>query len=658
MCGISGILIKHCTAIGDDIVQLNNHLKHRGPDDEGYVLINKQNAQPFAGSDTPTETLNNPNFYCPKEHISNSNESHFLALGHRRLSIIDISANGHQPMCSRKKQFWITFNGEIYNFIELRSELQSFGHQFYTESDTEVVLKSYEQWGNDCVLHFNGMWSFVIYDVQKNILFGSRDRLGVKPLYYFLNSNSFIFASEEKALHRSRWVKTGLNDRAVFDYLALSHAEPESEGFFQSVFAVKQGHSFIFDIQNFNYTELQYYTPFQNKSDSRISYDESVKQLHKLLVNAINIRTRSDVEVGSCLSGGIDSSIIVMLLDRFFKEGKDSYFPKVFTAVYPNSKIDEEQWARKVVDATSVRWFKTGPTGTDLISDLNDLIYAAGSPISSTSTYSQYRVMKLASEQGAKVLLDGQGADELFAGYDIFYPVFYNELLTRFKLILLIKELKQSGKFWLQLKKWVYTDIQMLLKRLPSPLSKKLYEVAITELQYLKPEFKREFLYRFGLLNFPFGSNLNNTLKNYAFGEKLQVMLRLEDRMSMHFSVESRTPFADDTALLDFAMNLPATFKIRNGVRKQILRDSVRNILPATILQRTDKIGFQTPEFEWLKSLESEIPNLIETNINPFVDTELLRKNLNSIIGNPTSHESSRLLRFVFFSQWKKVYNM
>lgn len=658
MCGISGILVKHCTAIGNDIVQLNNRLKHRGPDDEGYVLINKQNAQSFAGSDTPIETLNNQNFYCPKEHISNTIDSHFLALGHRRLSIIDISANGHQPMCTKNKQFWITFNGEIYNFIELRRELQRFGHQFYTESDTEVVLKSYEQWGTDCMLHFNGMWSFVIYDAQKNILFGSRDRLGVKPLYYVINSDSFIFASEEKALCQSRWVNTGLNNRAVFDYLALSHAEPESEGFFKSVFAVKQGHSFIFDIPNFNYSEHQYYTPFQTKSDHQISYDESVIQLHNLLVNAINIRTRSDVEIGSCLSGGIDSSIIVMLLDRFFKEGKASYLPKVFTAVYPNSKIDEEHWAKQVVDATSVRWFKTGPTGLDLVSDLNDLIYAADSPISSTSTYSQYRVMKLASEQGAKVLLDGQGADELFAGYDVFYSVFYNELLVRFKLILLIKELKQSGKFWQHIKKWVLTDIQMMLKRLPSPLSKKLYEAAITELQYLKPEFKREFLYRFGQLTFPFGSNLNTTLKKYAFGEKLQVMLRLEDRMSMHFSVESRTPFADDTALLDFALNIPATFKIKNGVRKYILRDSVKNILPLAILQRTDKIGFQTPEFEWLKSLTSEIPNLIEPNIDPFVDTELINKNLKSIISNPTSNESSRLLRFVFFSQWKKIYNM
>lgn len=658
MCGISGVLLKDGNHISDDIVQINNRLKHRGPDDEGYTLINGQNAHPYAGNDTPRETINNQNFYCPKEHITNLKDNYFLALGHRRLSIIDISANGHQPMCTKNKQFWITLNGEIYNYIELKKELQGLGYQFYTESDTEVVLTSYEHWGKACVHHFNGMWAFVIYDALNKILFGSRDRLGVKPLYYSLGSDYFVFASEQKALWQNRWVNSVLNSRAVFDYLALSHSEPVSEGFFKNIFAVKQGHNFIFDISSFKYSEYQYYNPFQVKEDNEISYADSVKHLYTLLVNAVTIRTRADAEIGSCLSGGIDSSIIVMLLDTYFKENHPGYLPKVFTAVYPNCKIDEEHWAGQVVDSTSVRWFKTNPTGKDLFSDLNDLIYAADSPILTTSTYSQYRVMKLASEQGVKVLLDGQGADELFAGYDMFYPVFYNELLTRFKLILLFKELKASGKFISQLKKWVITDIQMMFKQMPAPLTKKLYELAISELKYLRPEFKHEFLYRFGELTFPFGSNLNTTLKNYAFGEKLQVMLRLEDRMSMHFSVESRTPFSDDNALLEFALNLPSTYKIRNGMRKYILRDAFKNVLPKQILHRTDKIGFQTPEFEWLSSLTAKIPDLIESNINQFVDTQLVKKNLTTIISNPTSHESSRLLRFLFFSQWKKIYNL
>lgn len=633
-------------------------LRHRGPDDEGYVLINDLEARPFAGDDTPTESRNNQIDYCPNEHINSSTKPCFLAFGHRRLSIIDLSAKAHQPMCTKNKRFWITYNGEIYNYIELRQELQNAGYRFYTRSDTEVMLHAYEYWGQKCVHHFNGMWAFVIYDTVNNILFGSRDKLGVKPLYYNLSGDSFVFASEQKALHQSRRVKSGLNSRAVFDYLALSHAEPEPEGFFKNIIAVSHGCNFVFDVSKFEYSEYQYYSPFRQNEDITLSYDESKEKLFTILENAIKMRTRADVEIGSCLSGGIDSSIIVMILDRFFREKQTGYLPKVFTAVYPDTRIDEEKWAKQVVNATSVNWFKTFPNGNDLVDDLSHFIYAAESPILNTSTYSQYRVMKLASTQGVKILLDGQGADELFAGYDVFYPVFYNELLLRFKLSLLLKELKATGNFGLQLKKWVNIDIQMIVKRMPAMVSKYLYEIAIKELRYLKPEFKQAFLHRFGGLNYPFGVNLNKTLKKYAFGENLQVMLRLEDRMSMNFSIESRTPFSDDTDLLNFAMNLPATFKIRNGVRKYILRDATRAILPVDILNRTDKIGFQTPENEWIKVISKNINNLIEPNIDQFVNTQHVKNDLISLTNNPTSPETSRLLRFVFFSQWRKIYQL
>ncbi len=655
MCGISGILLNYSRPINHEIVQINNLLKHRGPDDEGYVLINSEGVQPFAGKDTPAEAFQNQNLYCPNELIANATNPSFLALGHRRLSIIDLSANGHQPMCTTNKQAWITFNGEIYNYIELRKELQNQGCRFYTETDTEVVLQAYNFWGQDCVTRFNGMWAFVIYDAEKNILFGSRDRLGIKPLYYVNSNTVFVFASEQKALWKCGLINSELNSRAVFDYLALSHAEPETEGFFKNIFSLKQGHNFVFYIDKFEFVESQYYSPFQNLTNQKISYNESVEKLNVLLTAAVSIRTRADVEIGSCLSGGIDSSIIVMLLDAHFKKNQPGYLPKVFTAVYPNSAIDEEKWAQQVVSGTSVDWFKTYPTGVELTDDLHDFIDAAGSPLLNTSTYAQYRVMKLASENGIKILLDGQGADELFAGYTVFLPVFYNELLFRFKLILLLNELKATGKFFKQLKTWVVTDIQMMLKRMPARISKLIYEAAVVELKYLKPDFKHAFLHRFGMLSFPFGVNLNNTLKKYAYGEKLQVMLRLEDHMSMHFSIESRTPFSDDFALLDFSMNLPAEYKIRNGLRKSVLRDAARNILPVDIANRTDKIGFQTPEFEWIKTISPRFNELIDSNINEFVDTQMVKKDLAKLVKSPTSTESSRLLRFVFFSQWRTI---
>lgn len=659
MCGIAGIIQKKCSNINNEIAALNSLQKHRGPDDEGYVLINNQFTIPLGGKDTPAETLNNSNYYCPKILIEDSIEECFLALAHRRLSIIDVSANGHQPMCSPDKQFWIVLNGEIYNYIELKQELKNQGHRFHTASDTEVVLVAYMQWGQDCVNHFNGMWAFVIYDAEKKMLFGSRDRLGVKPLYYYKSDESFVFASEQKALWHSKIVKSGLNSRAVFDYLALSHSDPEPEGFFKNIISMKQGHNFVFDINNFSYHEYCYFTSLHLKDTATyLSITEESEKLLELVTKSVNIRTRADVEIGACLSGGIDSSFIVMLLDKYFKENNIGYNPQVFTAVYQNYKYDEEKWAQLVVNSTSVKWHKTYPTSDTLLTDLSDLIYAADTPLLSTSTYAQYKVMKLASEQGIKVLLDGQGADELFAGYDIFNNVYYNELFLRFKFVLLIKEINTTNRFFSTVKNWIMTDIQMLLKRMPPRVSKYLYEKAIFELKFLTSDFKNEYLNRFGTLYFPFNSNLNDTLKKYASGERLQIMLQLEDRMSMRFSVESRTPFSDDIDLINYGLSLPSSFKIKNGVRKFILREAGKNTIPNQILERKDKIGFQTPEYDWLKSLKQEIPLLLESNINEFVNTSLIKKNIKSVLENPTSDKSSRILRFIFLSQWRKIYKV
>jgi asparagine synthase (glutamine-hydrolysing) len=659
MCGIAGIVQKKCSNINQEIATLNSHLKHRGPDDEGYVLISNQDSLPLGGKDTPAETLNNQNYYCPKALIEDSSEECNLALAHRRLSIIDVSTNGHQPMCSTDKQLWIVLNGEIYNYIELKQELINQGYRFHTASDTEVVLVAYKMWGQECVNHFNGMWAFVIYDADKNILFGSRDRLGVKPLYYYKSDESFVFASEQKALWHSKIVKSGLNSRAVFDYLALSHSDAEPESFFQNIISMQQGYNFVFEINNFIFQEYCYYTSDDLKdSVNNLSVKEESERLLELVTKAVNIRTRADVEIGACLSGGIDSSFIVMLLDKYFKEKNIGYSPQVFTAVYSNYKYDEEKWAQQVVNSTSVKWHKTYPTSDTLLSDLSDLIYAADTPLLSTSTYAQYKVMKLASEQGIKVLLDGQGADELFAGYNIFNKVYYNELFVRFKFVLLFKEINSTNNFFTTVKNWITTDIQMLLKRTPSRVSKYLYEKAIFELKFLTPDFKNEYLKRFGNLFFPFNLNLNDTLKKYASGERLQVMLQLEDRMSMRFSVESRTPFSDDLDLINYGLSLPSSFKIKNGVRKYILREAGKNIIPNQILERKDKIGFQTPEYDWLKSLKNEIPLLLESNINEYVNTGLIKENLKLVLENPTSDKSSRILRFIFLSQWRKIYKI
>ena len=660
MCGICGIFLsRNGIDIKEHILQINSVLKHRGPDDEGYLLANATCMKALSGKDTPEEVIYSLYTYCPKREITSYPENANLALGHRRLSILDTSAAGHQPMCSDDEKHWIVYNGEVYNYLELKEELRMLGYRFKTNTDTEVIIKAYQEWGKSCVDHFNGMWAFVIYDSEKQILFGSRDRLGVKPLYYYKEKDCFLFASEQKGLAKCKLVDTSINERAVFDYLVLSHSQAELEGFFKNIIELEAGCCFEYNLQTVTFSEYSFYSALNiEELSGDISDEEARTRLYSLAKNAVTIRTRSDVEVGACLSGGIDSSFIVMVLDQFFKEKKNSYAPKVFTAVYPGFEFDEEKWAKLVVENSNVVWHRTKPVADDFISDLQDMLYAADTPMLSTSTYAQYRVMKHANEQGTKVLLDGQGADELFAGYSHLNDIYYNELVTKIRLVTLLKEIGSGGNSYNKLKNWILSDVRFITQSLPSVLSRFLYEQSVFELRYIRSDFKNDYRNRFGKLHFPFGTDLNKVLKRFSSGEKLQAMLRLEDRMSMNFSVESRTPFADDVDLIEYGLSLPSKFKIREGTSKFIFREAGKHVLPREIYNRKDKIGFQTPEQSWLKQLHEKLPDLLNDNIREYIYPELLKADMKKLIDNPTSGMSSRLLRFVLLSQWRTVYGV
>jgi asparagine synthase (glutamine-hydrolysing) len=343
MCGICGILKRsesdiHLPSV---IKTMTDSIKHRGPDDEGYVLFNlKNNHLVCAGSnDTQLTAWDTDYKYTPAVNIEEIKESPHLAFGHRRLSVIDLSAAAHQPMCLNNTDIWITQNGEIYNYIELRNELTIKGYQFTSQSDTEVLLNAYKEWGTDCLKKFNGMWSFVIYDRNKNILFGSRDRFGVKPLYYYTDKKTFAFASEQKALLHIPENNIGINESGIFDYLFLNQIEMREEGFFKNIFELKSAHYFIYNIDNQTFSTTKYYD--LSYHDGLLNFDVS-KQLeyqiktHDLIHNAIDIRLRSDIPVGFCLSGGIDSSSIVCMASEINKEKRTEQLGgqlKCFTAI-------------------------------------------------------------------------------------------------------------------------------------------------------------------------------------------------------------------------------------------------------------------------------------------------------------------------------------
>ena len=323
MCGIAGIIsFSGEESIIRHIFHMQAKMRHRGSDDEGFTFISNDNFLCLAGEKTPDSVIGNRLNYTPSDRSALINSDHRLVLAHNRLSVIDISHYGHQPMCEENERYWIVYNGEVYNFPEIKDELSALGHKFRTGTDTEVVLKSFVQWGNICVHKFNGMWAFAIYDTKEKSLFASRDRFGVKPFYYIHNNNTFAFASEQKALYHFPGSGKELNHTAVFDYLAMGKLELEEEGIVGGLMELPPSHMLNLDLDTGRLKVEKYYDlGFEPGwgSYSAVKAEEYRISLIDHLREAIRIRLNSDVPVGTCLSGGIDSSILVCQVNQFLQ---------------------------------------------------------------------------------------------------------------------------------------------------------------------------------------------------------------------------------------------------------------------------------------------------------------------------------------------------
>jgi asparagine synthase (glutamine-hydrolysing) len=664
MCGIVGVVSKNDRYLNPNLIKLMaNAIKHRGPDDEGYMFLSKNKAISVGGNDTPDKVWDSNLFYSPKQHIDSLTQMQFnVALGHRRLSILDLSASGHQPMCDESGKVWVVFNGEIYNYIELREELKKLGYRFISNTDTEVLLKSYIEWGFDCVNKFNGMWAFAILDLRKNILFLSRDRFGVKPLYYYLDDENFAFASEIKALLKLPFIKRELNYEAVFDYLAFGWEEQGEESFFKGIKELKPSHSIIINLNNNNFRLYRYYQLSYNNNFEKFDENKAKmysEELREHIFNAVKIRLRSDVKVGSCLSGGLDSSTIVCVINQLIsKENLKSVGNRIscFTASYENDKVDESKWAKIVVEHVKANWIRTYPNDKDLLNDLNDLIYYQEIPFGSTSIYAQYRVMKIASESGVKVLLDGQGGDELFTGYTGSFSTFYRELIYNFALSGLINEIlnsKNSPASLGQILKMLLK--QEIAKKMNIGFLGKLAFKMVYNISLLKQDFYREFFYRVEHRRDVIPNNLNEELYQLITGGNLKKLLKYEDRNSMRFSIESRTPFADDINLIEYVFKIPSVYKIHNGYSKYILREAMKGILPEAIRKRVDKKGFTTPEDKWLKQNKKFVIDVI-TDSNILKDVANMNKIKKEIEKESIFNKSFTLWRYLNLALWYKIF--
>lgn len=598
MCGFTGYFTRPGVVGADALRQSLNAIAHRGPDDEGILHFSVADGE--------------------------------LCLAHRRLSIIDLSASGHQPYVDHSGRYTMVYNGEVYNYKELREELRALGHQFFTNTDTEVVLEAWKAWGDKAWKRFTGMFSVVIYDALEKELVMVRDPFGIKPLYYLVKEGEIFFASEIPALVKLMPNSPELNFQRAFEYLMFYGAyDFDHQTFFRGVLQLMPAHYLRISLQKIkNIPDQKRWWAPEIGAVSKLSLNEASEELRRLFLESVRLHLRSDVPVGAALSGGLDSSAIVCAM-RQLEPDMDI---NTFTYVARNTGFNEEVWADVVNSHVKAKANKVSIQPEELAFDLIDLIRTQGEPFSGTGIYAQYRIFKKAKEEGITVSLDGQGADELLAGYFGYPEKRIHSLLIQGKV----------NEAWSFSKNWSDRTGQ---KRLLA------WRPLISE--FLSPQTIFKGRKALGRANFPDWLNVHalseagvhldfpgqqkfvtsanrkvmEQLANELIANRIPRLLRYADRNSMRFSIESRVPYLT-TEMADFLYSLPEEYLISSsGESKHIFRRAMRNMVPDQILDRKDKIGYDTPQKSLLSSMnEVFYENLEGMADNPFFDKKILYK--------------------------------
>lgn len=583
MCGILAYYSKSylkSKEISDSIQSLNS-IKHRGPDGEGVVLINTQtgNYKILKTKDTPSDI-----------EIKNTLKSDFnLLIGHRRLKILDLSNNAHQPMNFNK--IWLTFNGEIYNYLEIKNELKLLGYDFTTSSDTEVLLKAYDYWGVRCLEKFNGMWSFVLWDGNKNEIFISNDRFGIKPLYKYSTQKIQIYFSEIKQLKYFKEEVITLNQINCDLFINTGFQPYETETYFNEIKRFEKGKYEILNCKTGESISEKYYQ-LHSIVPNKSNFNDRLEEFNYLFDDAVSIRTRSDVEIGIAISGGVDSSLIlerILKLNSFKSNNLQS-----FSAIFPNTNADESFFINKLLEQFQLKSNFINPIEFLDEHSFKAHIKAIEFPPTSMAYFSQFILNKSINKQNVTVNLGGQGADEIFGGYHKHIYTYLRSLIIRGKIIKYLSEAKSFSKL---------KNINLI----------KFHKIILNDIYTL-------YAFKLGL------KKIDNQLLNYVFKINkltdyllsdfniltLPVYLKADDGNSMAFGVETRLPFMD-YRIVDFGFSLPENFKIYNGWNKYFLR-SVFTKINSEIKWRKDKKGFTSP----FKEMSSKIFNKVDISDKEF----------------------------------------
>lgn len=618
MCGING-LITHDDSIKNKITVMNNLIRHRGPDDEGFVLIRSDDSSflQCSGADSIEEIKS-------KHPLINSvnKENYDIILAHRRLSIIDLSPNGHGPMAGADNKIWITFNGEIYNYIELREELKSLGYTFKTQSDTEVIINSYLCWGEQCLNRFNGMWGLAIWDSRKNELFIARDRFGVKPIYYTSAENYFAFSSEIKPLVSLMDSGADINRHKIPFYILYGNRLNTEETYINNIQSLNASHYLVY--KNGKIAIKRYYD-ISRSNLSGLNEDELKKKIIDTLSDSIKLRFRSDVPVGTCLSGGFDSSSIVSLSSGLNPAGL-----RTFSAVWNEKQCDESKYIDIVNEKFGCIPNKIMPSADEFEKVFSSLCYYQEIPTEGPGLYPQWYVMAKAKES-VKVLLDGQGGDEVFGGY-LLIGAYLRGLVKDRKLARLLSELKYFVELFKN--KGIHSFAGWLFPRQYSKLVRSSFS---KKLKVLNPDILAETgkdVLAFDLepvMKFP--NYINNLSYHFIINMTIPTLLHYEDRSSMAHSIESRVPFLD-YRLVELGLSLEPDHLAYKGLSRPLYRKALQEYLPEEVVNRKDKLGYPTPFAEWTKTvLKDYISDKLlikDALIYEYVEKSQATENINS----------------------------
>lgn len=616
MCGIVGYVAKRAIVDEERFLLMRDCLGHRGPDDKGIWQSRDRS----------------------------------VCLGSRRLAILDLSETGHMPMVSRSGRLVIVLNGEIYNYLELRELLVQKGYRFSSSGDTEVLLAAYEEWGADCLSRLNGMFAFAVWDDMRKTLFAARDRFGEKPFFYFYDqaNETFVFASEMKALFSSRLIEPCANPSGVCNFMSAFRLDHDESTMFCDVSNLRGGHALTLSRPDFELKTRRYWD-LDPQAERHLKGDtEYAEQFLELLSDSVRLRLRSDVPVGSSLSGGLDSSTIVGLVARQYR----GILQTTFSARFDEAFVDEGRFIKAVCDFTGVENHSVYPDPARYCEEAELIAWHQEEPFFTSSIYAQWEVMRLAREWNVTVLLDGQGADEVMAGYPTYLGAYVLQLIGSWRL----------GDAWDSIRAHnAYnpnTSLPIAMSSLV-PFAARIRGRKLLRHREVSRDFEASAPKEPVNGKNPFLSPLKKELYATLMYSVLPSLLHYADRNSMAFSREVRLPFLDHR-LVEFLFSLPIDQIMHRGNSKTILREAVCGVIPEVVRKRKDKIGFATPEQGWMNSMPMRtwVRDLLTSREllgRPWIDPKIVSETWRSFeAGKPQAVKT--IWKWLSLETWARVF--